>query len=296
MAVFNLGSINLDHFYSVSDFPGPGETVSMSDHRCMLGGKGANQSIAIARAEGSVIHIGAMNRGDRAMRDEMANAGIDMDAVQDSQSPTGHAIIVVASDGENQIMIYPGANRAIDMREATDVLDRASPGDWALLQNETNGASRFVEAAKERGMKIAYSAAPFDAEIAAGLIRHADLLVVNEVEASALGEMTGKPLDDTGVQHLVVTRGGEGFEYHGGGTRLRQSAIEVDVVDTTGAGDCFLGYLLAGIDRGDAIESALALAGAAAALQVTRQGTASAIPDRKEAEALLACASHGSRG
>jgi len=156
------------------------------------------------------------------------------------------------------------------------------------LQNETNGAKDFVKAAKARGMKLAYSAAPFEAEIAAELLPDTDLLVVNEGEAQALGEMLGRPPQEAGVPHLVITLGGKGAEYHGGGEIHRQPAHDVDVIDTTGAGDCFYGYLLAGMAEGGDIKTALANAGAAAALQVSRKGTAAVIPTRSEVDAFLA--------
>ena len=139
------------------------------------------------------------------------------------------------------------------------MLDAAQPGDWALLQNETNGAEAFVEAARGLGLKLAYSAAPFDASVTAGLLPHTDLLIVNEGEAAALGEMLGRPPEESGVPHLVITRGGEGADYHGEAGHIHQPAFAVTPVDTTGAGDCFFGYFLAGMARGDAIDRRFAL-------------------------------------
>ena len=287
MTVFNLGSINIDHFYTVPHFPEPGETLAMIDHWRMLGGKGANQSMALARAGARVIHIGAANAEDDTMLREMRDAGIDMKAVQQSRAPSGHAIITVAADGENRIMLYAGANREIDMKPALAALEGAGADDWALLQNETNGAEEFVRAARKRGMKIAYSAAPFDAEVAAGILPHTNLLVLNEGEANALFKTTDRSAAQAGVEHLVITRGGDGADYYGGGEHIHQPAHKIDAVDTTGAGDCFFGYFLAGLARGDDVETVLGEASAAAALQVTRKGTAAAIPKRDEVAAFL---------
>ena len=193
MTIFNLGSINIDLIYRVTHFPAPGETMTTLEHERMLGGKGANQSIALARAGADIRHIGATRAEDGWLRAEMRRAGVDISGVQNSDLATGHAIVTVSADGENQIMLYPGANHTIDMARASEALAKAGPADWALLQNETNGAGEFVAAARERGMKIAYSAAPFDAELTASLLPQTDLLVVNEGEAAALSDMLGKP-------------------------------------------------------------------------------------------------------
>ena len=288
MTVFNLGSINIDLFYTVPHFPAPGETLASLDHRRALGGKGANQSIALARAGAPVLHIGASNPGDGWIRTEMQRAGVNIDAIQDSGEATGHAVVTLSVDGENQILLCPSANATIDMERAVAVLDTARPGDWALLQNETNGAKTFVEAARARGLKIAYSAAPFDAAITARLLAHTDLLIVNEGEALALGDMLGRPATQSGVPHLVITRGGDGADYHGAAGHIHQPAFTVTPVDTTGAGDCFFGYFLAGLARGDAVDDTLRLAAAAAALQVTQPGAAAAIPPRNAVDSFLA--------
>ena len=288
MTVFNLGSINIDLVYMVPHFPAPGETLTTLDYQRMLGGKGTNQSIALARAGGTVLHIGAAHAEDGWIRDEMHAAGVDISAVQTSTTATGHAVVSVSSDGENQILLWPGANHAIDLDQAIAVLDSAQEGDWALLQNETCGADAFVAAARERGLKIAYSAAPFDAEVTARLLPHTDLLVVNEVEAAALSEMLGRPAATAGLPHLVITKGRDGADYYGADGTLHQPAFEVSPLDTTGAGDCFFGYLLASIAVGGDMASSLRLASAAAALQVTKHGAAAAIPVRVAVDGFLA--------
>ena len=290
MTVFNLGSINIDLVYTVPHFPAPGETLTTLDHQRTLGGKGANQSIALARAGGDVRHIGATNREDEWLRAEMRGAGVGMSGVQDSSLATGHAIVSVSVDGENQILLFPGANHDIDMDDANATLDQAGDGDWALLQNETNGGAEFVAAARHRGLKLAYSAAPFDAEITAGLLPHTDLLIVNEGEAEALAAMLGRPATEAGIPHLVITRGGDGADYTGEAGSFHQPAFGVDVVDTTGAGDCFFGYFLAELAVGVAVPQALRLASAAGALHVTRLGAGAVIPDRADVEAFLATA------
>lgn len=283
MAIFNLGSINIDFIYTVSHFPAAGETLTTSSFMQALGGKGANQSIALAAAGAKVFHIGAANPADNWLFMEMAGCGVDMSFVQKSGKPTGHAIVSVNDEGENQILLCPGANREIDIEAALAALTNADPSsDWVLLQNETNGALDYVEAAKAGGLKIAYSAAPFEEDVAMRLLPHCDLLIVNEGEAAALATASGKAPEELGLAHLVITRGGKGADYIGVAGQFHQPAFPVKPVDATGAGDCFFGYFLAGLARGEKIEVTLSVASAAAAMQVTRAGAANAIPSRAD--------------
>ena len=287
MAVFNLGSINIDLIYSVSNFPAPGETLAAEAFQRMPGGKGANQSVALALAGAKVFHIGAMHGGDDWLKRHLSDAGVDLGFVQLTETPGGHAIVVVNADGENQIILFPGANHEIDMTRACAALEEATADDWALIQNETNGAAEFVAAARRADMKIAYAAAPFDAEVTLALLPQVDLLMVNAIEAAALMAATGGDENSLGVDHLVITRGSAGVTYSGIAGQFSQPAFTVDVVDTTGAGDCFSGYFLAALDEGRDVPAALNLASAAAALQVTRHGDATAIPTLDEVTKFL---------
>ena len=287
MAVFNLGSINIDLVYALDHFPRPGETLAAGEYMRLPGGKGANQSVALAAAGADVFHIGAMNGDDDWLSQHLSNAGVHINPLQFSDMPSGHAIVMVDPSGENQIILFPGANQAIDMAKATDALSQANNGDWALLQNETNGGAEFVAAAKARGMNIAYAAAPFDAEVTLSLLSHVDLLMVNAVEAAELMAATGGDEASLGVDHLVITLGGDGAKYIGLEGVKEQSAFDVNVVDTTGAGDCFTGYFLAGLDGGLDVASSLSLASAASALQVTKHGAAAAIPSRQDVDMFL---------
>ncbi len=287
MTVFNLGSINIDLVYTVKSFPGAGETLRATNFQRLPGGKGANQSLALAAAGAEVVHIGAIHRRDEWLGRNLADAGVDIGAVQKSETSTGHAVVMVNAAGENQIVLHPGANAEIDMSLATEAISKAGARDWALLQNETNGGAEFVAAARKAGMNVAYSAAPFDAEITLDLLPRVDLLIVNDGEAAALMKATGLKAAELGVEHLVITRGGDGAEYHGPEGPLRSPAFPVIAVDTTGAGDCFTGYFLATVASGGGIAEALHRASAAGALQVTRLGAAGAIPAAGDVTALM---------
>ncbi len=292
MAIFNLGSINIDHVYQVDHLPAPGETLAATSLSTGLGGKGANQSIAIARAGGTVSHIGAVGPEGAPWVDMIAKAGAATGDVATIDTETGHANIYVETGegAENSIVLFEGANRKVPLNTVKEALSRAHPGDWLLLQNETNAGLEAAQIAKEKGLKLAYAAAPFDAKAVATLLPYLDLLSVNEGEEAELIEAL--PAVSLNAVPRLVTYGPKGAALIEGQIRTPVRAFSVTPVDTTGAGDTFLGYALAGMDQGDLPATWLRRASAAAALQVTRMGAAKAIPDASDVEAFLAQSGH----
>lgn len=288
--IYNLGSINADYFYKVPRLPVPGETLAATSMSCGLGGKGANQSVAMARAGVEVRHIGAVGDDGQWLVDQMATAGVDTRHIHLSRYPTAHAIVMVDSEGENQIVIFPGANQDQNLETIKNALAAAQPGDWLLLQNETSHQEETARIAAEKGLVVAYSAAPFDADTVAVLLPYLRLLIMNEIEAGQLAKALGTELLHLPVANVLVTKGTRGVDWHD--TRLMQTvsipAFPVTAVDTTGAGDTFTGYAIAGLSSGLSPQSALRRAAAAAAISVTRAGTADAIPTSREVEAFLA--------
>lgn len=284
--ILNFGSINLDLVYRVPHLPAPGETLASDDFQRHLGGKGMNQTIAVARAGGSVRHIGCLGPDGDWLRDRIAAFGVATDDIAQVEVPTGHAVIFVDAAAENQIVLFGGSNLAFTDAQITAALGTAGADDWVMLQNETNKVADIAHAAAERGLRVAYSAAPFDAEAVAEILPHLSLLAVNEGEAAALEHALGRAPDALGIDHVLVTRGAKGASLHSKGQVLTQDSFSVDPVDTTGAGDTFLGAFMARFTMSDAA-AALRFAAAAAALQVTRAGAATAIPDAAEVEAFL---------
>ncbi len=266
-------------------FPAPGETLADLGYAVGLGGKGANMSVAVARAGGRVRHIGAVGADGLWTIERLAAEGVDTSAVATVAEATGHAVIHVDPAGENQIVIHGGANRALtgDMIEAA--LAAALPGDWLLTQAETTLVVEAAERARARGLRVAHAAAPFDAGLARAILPLADLLVLNEGEAAALAAGLGHA---PRVTMLAVTLGARGARLEIGGRRSELPAFAVDAVDTTGAGDTFTGYALAGLDAGLPPEAAFRRGIAAAAIQVTRPGAAAAIPTAAELDRFLA--------
>ena len=284
MAVYNLGSINLDHVYRVPHLPRPGETLSAVDYAVGLGGKGANQSVAAAKAGAVIRHIGCVGREGTWALGRLRDYGVDVSRVTIGKQPTGHAIINVDPGGENAIVIFPGANHGIDAAAMIEALADGASGDTLMIQNETSLRVEAARIAQQKRMFVVYSAAPFDAEAVRAILPHVSLLVVNEGEAAQLqAALGGRPEVD-----MVITRGSKGAEWISVGAEpVFQPAFRVTPVDTTGAGDTFIGTLVAGIDLGLSRAEAMRRAAAAAALQVTRSGAAQAIPTAQEVNAFL---------
>ncbi|SFE15684.1 ribokinase [Sulfitobacter brevis] len=282
--IWNLGSINVDNFYYLPHLVAPGETLAATDYKQGLGGKGANMSVACARAGARVSHIGAVGPEGKWAVDRLLEYGVDTPHITLTETPTGHANICIDRAGENSIVLFSGANGVLTEQMIGGALTQASAKDVLLMQNETNGQPYAARTARTLGLQVVYAAAPFSAEAVLEVIDHIDLLVLNEVEAAQLRDATGKELSDLVIENIVVTLGSMGCELiaRNSAAATRLPAYKVNAVDTTGAGDTFTGYLVAGLDRGMAMLDALDLALRAAALMVTRRGTADVVPELRE--------------
>ena len=287
--IFNLGSINADYFYDLPHLPGPGETLAATRMASGLGGKGANQSVAAALAGGDVRHIGCIGPDGSWAVDRLRDFGVAVQHVRVRDTPTAHAIVMVDEAGENQIVIYPGANQEQDERSIAEALEGAGSDDWLMLQNETSHQVDAVRLAREKGLSVAYSAAPFDVQAIESVLPFVTLVIMNEVEAQQYADETGRVIKDLPVSYVLVTKGKDGATWHDldAGKVLEVSAFQVDPVDTTGAGDTFAGYAVAGLAQGLPADIALKQASAAAALSTTKKGTADAIPTLAAVKALL---------
>ena len=279
MTIWNLGSINTDIIYSVPHIPAPGETLSSTGRSVFLGGKGANMSVAAARAGAHVRHIGAIAPESKWTRDRLLEYGVDTRSVIEIDADPAQAIISVAEDGENAILLHTGANGAIPEDHVKQSLTEAEVGDWVVAQNETNAQHTALALGKEMGLRVAYAAAPFSAEAVQSVLSLLDFLILNEIEMAQLSDALGKSASELGIETVIVTKGADGADLYRNGEMSHFDALPVTPVDTTGAGDTFTGYVLAGLDRGLPVEQAVQLAIKASALMVTRKGTADVIPD-----------------
>lgn len=284
MTIWNLGSINADDIYSVARLPTAGETIHATDMQRFLGGKGANMSVAAARAGAHVSHIGAVGQDGAWAVERLLEYGVDTRHIVSVDAPTGHAVVTVSEDGENQILILSGSNDGIPEQQISQALSSAQAGDTFVTQNETNAQGFAMALARDMGLKTCYAAAPFDPEAVMAVLPLLDFLILNEVEAEQLKAATGKAPVDLPVRDVIVTLGAQGSRWISNGKSQDFPAVRVDPVDTTGAGDTFTGYVLAALDRGQGFAQAIGLASQAAALMVTRQGTADVIPDLKEVQ------------
>lgn len=292
--ILNFGSLNVDHVYRVPHFVKPGETLPAASLQLFAGGKGLNQSIAAARAGAQVIHAGRVGNGGRWLCDVLSDDGVEVQSVVvDEEHSSGHAIIQVDDAGQNAIILHAGANHGLTDAQITESIAHCDDGDIVLLQNETNALEAIIRAASERGLRVCFNPAPMTDDVKKLPLEKVWLLVVNESEAAALTEKKGIStfLDDTlsGLYELtggniVLTLGERGCCAFDGREMMQVPATQVQAVDTTAAGDCFIGFLLAGLAGDMTMTDSLERASKAAAIAVTRQGAAASIPFRDEVE------------
>ncbi|WP_294507074.1 ribokinase [uncultured Victivallis sp.] len=284
-----LGSLNLDHVYQVDHFVRPGETLNSAGYSVGCGGKGLNQSIALARAGAPVMHAGKIGHDGAMLRDTLMRAGVDVSLVTEGNTPTGHAVIQVDAKGENAILLFGGANREITEVEIDSALD-AAEGGILLLQNEINSIDLVFRKAHERGIPVAFNFAPFDPEDAKqlplGLLSY---LIVNEIEGAGVAGVEDPKAILVALKsnypecRVILTLGKAGSAFlDDDGAMVMLPPYPAEVVDTTSAGDTFIGYLFAGLLEGMALKEAMELATRASAITVSRPGAADSIPFRSE--------------
>jgi ribokinase len=280
--ILNFGSINIDNVYRVSALVTAGETISAKSFDRYLGGKGVNQSIAAHRANGDVKHIGYIGH-DAWISDQLKSMDIDLDFITQTDHATGHAIISVDDDGENEIVIFSGSNLAFSLPDCQKILEQfADASPWVILQNEINLSADLAKIAKDMRYKVCYSAAPFDAQKVQDILPYLDLLALNETEFADLQGALGKGPSELGVDMVLVTLGAKGAKLHIDNDVISQTSFPVTPIDTTGAGDTFLGSFIARFDAGNDAATSLQYASAASAIQVTRMGAAPAIPHQAD--------------
>ena len=293
MRVLNLGSLNLDRTYEVPHFVGPGETVLSTGYRTSCGGKGLNQSVALARAGAEVFHAGAVGEDGGALWDLLASAGVDLSRLRRLAGPSGHAVIQLTPAGENCILVSGGANAAVTGELVDAALAGFGAGDVLLLQNEVSCVDYAIRRGRAQGMAVALNPSPINDALLRCPLEQVDLFLLNEVEGRALagGEGDRDILERLARRFpgaaIVLTVGERGAWYQRDGETLHQPIFPVAVADTTAAGDTFNAGLVVGLAEGMDLEQAIRLANAAAAISITRKGAQTSIPTMEEAEQLL---------
>ena len=289
----NLGSLGIDHVYSVDHITSAGETLASQTHDVFPGGKGSNQSIAAAKAGTQVVHVGCIGPDGDMLLDVLRDVNVDVSGVRVGEIATQHAVIQVDRQGQNAIVIFGGANRTITQQDRDVALSNIEPGDWLLLQNEINDLDQILEQAAERNVSVAFNVAPVDGREKGYDYSRVGLLIVNEVEAASLSGETDPELAFEALTSrypdtiVLLTLGKDGGIYGGGKyPRVEYQAHVVDAVDETAAGDTFIGYFMAEWLRSKDLAKAIEDASAAGAIAVTKPGAASSIPSQAEVAAF----------
>ncbi|SHE28251.1 ribokinase [Tissierella praeacuta DSM 18095] len=292
MKILNFGSLNLDYVYSVDRFVRPGETKSSKSMQIFSGGKGLNQSIALARSGVEVYHAGAVGKSDGGkLIDILKTNNVNIDYIKHYDDvSTGHAIIQVDEDGQNCILLYGGANQMITENHVDRVLENFTKGDFLILQNEINMLKYIVDEGHKKGLQIVLNPSPMDEKIFSLNLEYVDYFMLNEVEAVDIceGEIKGDILDALRTKYpsakIILTLGEKGVRFKDGDTVLEHGIFKVPVIDTTAAGDTFTGYFIGSLAKGYDIREALRLSSIASAITVSRKGAESSIPYMEEVQ------------
>ncbi len=286
--ILNFGSLNIDFVYKVPHFVRPGETLQSISLEQFAGGKGANQSVALAKAGAEVFHAGKVGHDGLWLKEKLHHYGVDVTHVIEGKNSNGHAMIQVDKEGQNAIILYPGTNKEIEKSEIEKAFAAFNEGDYLLLQNEINLMDMLIKMGHEKGLKVCFNPAPMDSKVLDYPLECVSVLIVNETEGCALAgtKDQGAILKILGEKYphaeILLTTGSEGASYFYEGKELHLPAEKVQVVDTTAAGDTFIGYFLAEKTQERPIEVCLQTAMHAAAKCVTKEGAMDSIPSRSE--------------
>lgn len=297
-----LGSINVDTTYHVNRFPQPGETIAAQSKSSAPGGKGANQAVAAARSGAQTAFVGAVGSDNEGqyMLEALKENDIDTSHINiDKYHGTGSAAITLDANGQNDIMVYGGANQAMQPGEFGDLSELLAHTDFLIAQFETPQAVALdlFKQAKEQGVTTVLNPAPAH-EIMPELLQYTDVIAPNETECALL---TGIELTDEdsmlksadyfrerGVKHLLITLGDRGVFYSTPDDHGLVPAFKVKAVDTTAAGDTFIGALCSQLEKNLAnVEDSLRYAQRASSLTVQRMGAMSSIPTGEDVKAAL---------
>lgn len=291
--VLCFGSLNIDYVYKVDHFVQKGETISSTALNVFCGGKGLNQSVTLGKAGCEAYHAGLIGEDGIFLLDMLTDSGVDVSQVGVSKEVrSGNALIQNDAEGDNCIILYPGANFAITKEQADEVFRNFGKGDYIVLQNEISELAYIVRQAKDKGMIIVLNPSPMNERLTSEILDAADWMVLNEIEAM---QLTGCAQD--GEEELaaalrkrfphsrfVLTLGVNGSCYIDSRIRVHQDIFSADVVDTTAAGDTYTGYFIAGLLKGWDIPRCLRVAAKASSITVSREGAAPSVPWMREVE------------
>jgi ribokinase len=291
-----VGSLNMDLVVRVPHTPMPGETVLGGDFETFPGGKGANQAVAAARMGGDVTMVGRVGNddfGDTLIECLVNNKVKTTYVIKDAEASTGIAMIAVASNGENSIVVASGANSDVSVDDVNNARDLMRESDILLMQLECplEAVTEAVDLAKAYDLKVVLNPAPAQ-QLSETLLSNVAYLTPNQKELQMLtGEEDDdkaiKNLFDWGVKNLIITLGPNGTRVVTEDMDKHLPAVEITAVDTTGAGDAFNGALAVALAEGNPLLQAVQYGMAAGALSATKRGAQPSLPTRDEVEQLL---------
>lgn len=286
MRILNLGSLNIDKVYDVEHFAEAGETLLSRSFETFCGGKGLNQSVALANAGVDVYHAGAVGVDGDILCSILNSANVNTDYILKTNGISGHAIIQLNPKRQNCIIVCPGANGEITRNNIDSILDGFGKEDLLLLQNEISNVDYAIAKAKDKGIRIAFNASPITADLTGYPLELVDFFLINEVEGKLLAgiEEGDNRCILEALHHrfpdaaIVLTVGREGVLYRDNTITAHHGIYRIEVSDTTAAGDTFCGFFLAGIAKNQTVEDALRYASLASSLAVSKKGAANSIP------------------
>lgn len=288
MRVLNMGSLNIDYVYSVDHIILPGETEATGSRNVFLGGKGINQSCALAKAGVEVWHGGLIGEEGKMFLDACDEYGVNRTFIRTVDGPNGHTVIQIDKNAQNSILLFGGANQKWTKEFIDEILENFTAEDILLLQNEVNLLPYMVDKAYEKGMTIVLNPSPFNEKLNSVDMSKISIFILNEVEGF---QLTGEndPEKILSKAHalypnakIMLTLGKDGAVYSDGTQKVYQPIFKVQAVDTTAAGDTFTGYFLAGLVEGLPMAEVLKMCAKASSICVTRPGAVPSVPYRAE--------------
>ena len=292
MKILNFGSMNIDYTYKVEHIVTPGETISSNGIEVFPGGKGLNQSVALAKAKAEVYHAGMIGKDGLFLKEVCEKSGVHTNYIKCIEERTGNAMIQVSEEGQNSIILFAGANRKNTKEYIKEVLKHFEKGDFLLLQNEINLLDYIINQAYEKGMMIILNPSPYNEKLDSCDFKKISMLLLNEVEgAQVTGEKDEKKIlvrlkELYPDMQVVLTLGKDGSVYQYKDQVYRQGIFSGQAVDTTAAGDTFTGYFISSILEGMPVDEGLKLAAKASAIAVSREGATASIPVKAEVESV----------
>ncbi len=293
MKILNFGSCNLDYVYHLDHIVMPGETEASENMFIFPGGKGLNQSIAAARAGAEIYHAGCIGEDGKTLKELLNANGVNTRFLKSTEGKNGHAIIQISKEGQNSIFLFPGSNHKITKQDVDTCIDFFDKGDILILQNEINDIDYIAEKAYQKGMQIVLNPSPMNDNILKIDLNNISYLVLNELEAAGISGKDDykEALEYLGAKYphlkIMLTLGSDGCIYAKDGKKYRHPIFDVKAVDTTAAGDTFLGYFVYGIANGCGENEIIKTASCASAIAVTKNGAAPSIPTMNEVKSSL---------